>query len=470
MMKIFKSSDPSVLWLVGISLVVYANSLLGEFQFDDYASIVDNPHVSGGEIFIGHLDHMVRPVLYGTFLWDRFLFADSAWGYHFINIGLHLVSGLLVYWIVLRARTDDSPSIAFWTAIIFLVHPLTTETVTYLSGRASGLMTCFYLLAFLLYLKGTEEGRREAKHKVWFIAAMVAFLLAMASKETAVTFPLALLLWDILVRRLHGRALGSLFLSCHVPFWSMVLVMAVALWLHPRYVFLADFSLGIRPIFDNVLSQVHAVAYALLLFFAPWKQTFDHDLPLVHSILQWPLLLDLMVLCGLIVGALVAMRRLPLVAFGVGWFFLHLLPTNSIIPRNDLLSERNLYLPSMGVFIVVMTVGLAIFNWVFRATSWLPWVRTGCRSIGLAWILVLCFLTVQRNALYQDSVLLWSDTVHKSPQKARPHNNLGHAYALQGDWTHAIEEFRVALTLQPDYVLAQENLREAYLFHVGRDK
>ncbi|MDH5775950.1 MAG: tetratricopeptide repeat protein, partial [Nitrospirota bacterium] len=59
-------------------------------------------------------------------------------------------------------------------------------------------------------------------------------------------------------------------------------------------------------------------------------------------------------------------------------------------------------------------------------------------------------------------------TVHKSPQKARPHNNLGHAYALQGDWTHAIEEFRVALTLQPDYILAQENLREAYLFHVGR--
>ncbi|MDH5428093.1 MAG: tetratricopeptide repeat protein, partial [Nitrospirota bacterium] len=113
---------------------------------------------------------------------------------------------------------------------------------------------------------------------------------------------------------------------------------------------------------------------------------------------------------------------------------------------------------------------LAIFNWVFRATSWLPWVRTGCRSIGLAWILVLCFLTVQRNALYQDPVLLWSDSVHKSPEKARPHNNLGHAYALQGDWNHAIEEFRVALTLQPDYILAQENLREAYLFHVGRDK
>jgi len=98
----------------------------------------------------------------------------------------------------------------------------------------------------------------------------------------------------------------------------------------------------------------------------------------------------------------------------------------------------------------------------------MPWVRTGFRSIGLAWVLALCLLTVQRNALYQDPVLLWSDTVHKSPQKARPHNNLGHAYALQGDWTHAIEEFRVALTLKPDYWLAQENLQAAYLFQVGR--
>ena len=453
---------------MAIPLMVYANSFLGDFQFDDFAAILDNPHLHDRETFIGHLDHMVRPVLYATFLFDRLLYAGSAWGYHFTNAGLHLFSGLLVYRIVLRARTDDSSSLAFWTAILFLVHPLATETVTYLSGRASGLMTCFYLLAFLLYLRSTEEGGREGTHRVWYAGAILAFLLAVGSKETAVTFPLALLFWDVLVRHLRGRDLRSVFLSYHLPFWMIVMVMAVVLWMHPRYAYLADFSLRIRPIFDNVLSQVHAVAYALLLFIAPWKQSFDHDLPVVHSVFQWPLLLDLMLLCGLIVVALVAMRRLPLVAFGIGWFFLQLLPTNSVIPRNDLLSERNVYLPSVGLFIAVVMVGQGFFTWFFRDTSSMPWVRTGFRSIGLAWVLALCLLTVQRNALYQDPVLLWSDTVHKSPQKARPHNNLGHAYALQGDWTHAIEEFRVALTLKPDYWLAQENLRAAYLFQVGR--
>jgi tetratricopeptide (TPR) repeat protein len=470
-MKISKSTDPSVFRLVAITLMVYANSFLGDFQFDDFAAILENTHLAGWETFIGHLDHMIRPVLYASFLFDRFLYGDSAWGYHVINVGLHLISGLLVYWIVLRARIDEVSSMAFWTAVLFLVHPLATETVTYLSGRASGLMTCLYLLAFLLYLKGTEEGSRERKHRVWYASAMLAFLLAMASKETAVTFPLALLLWDVLVRRLHGRALRSVFFSYHVPFWVIVLFAAVlALWKHPQYSYLADFSLGIRPILDNLFSQVHAVAYALLLFIAPWKQSFDHDLPIVHSLFQWPLLLDLMLLGCVIVGALVAVRRLPLVAFGIGWFFLQLFPTNSVIPRNDLLSERNVYLPSVGLFVAVVTVGLALFSWVFRDTSSMPWVRTGFRSIGLAWVLALCLLTVQRNALYQDPVLLWSDTVQKSPQKARPHNNLGHSYALQGDWKHAIEEFRVALTLKPDYILAQENLRDAYLFHVGRQE
>ena len=457
-------------WLVAIPFLVYANSFLGDFQFDDFAAILDNPHLARWDTFLGHLDHMVRPVLYATFLFDRFLYADSAWGYHVINVGLHLVSGLLVYWIVLHARTDDSSSIAFWTAIILLVHPLATETVTYLSGRASGLMTCFYLLAFLLYLKGTEEGSREGKHRLWYAGAMLVFLLAVASKETAITFPLALLLWDVLVGRLHGRALRSVFLSYHLPFWMIVMVMAVALWMHPRYAYLADFSLHIRPIWENVFSQVHAVLHALLLFIAPWKQSFDHDLPLFHSVFQWPLVFDLTVLSGLAVAVVLAMRRFPLAAFGIGWFFLQLLPTNSVIPRNDLLSERNVYLPSVGLFMAGVTVGLAFCHWVVRETASMPWVRPVFRSIGLAWVLALCLLTVQRNALYQDPVRLWSDTVQKSPHKARPHNNLGHAYALNGDWVHAIEEFRMALTLNPDYALAQENLRDAYLFHVGRDQ
>jgi Tfp pilus assembly protein PilF len=88
--------------------------------------------------------------------------------------------------------------------------------------------------------------------------------------------------------------------------------------------------------------------------------------------------------------------------------------------------------------------------------------------VALALVVCLCVFTHQRNALYRDPVLLWSDSVEKSPQKARPHSNLGHGYLLRDDWDRAIEEFRIAAKLDPDYVLAQENLRKAYLHQVGR--
>jgi lipoprotein NlpI len=95
-------------------------------------------------------------------------------------------------------------------------------------------------------------------------------------------------------------------------------------------------------------------------------------------------------------------------------------------------------------------------------------VRLGISGVSLTVVLVLCLVTFQRNALYRDPILLWSDTIKKSPQKARPHNNLGHAYALRDDWERAIDEFRIAVQLDPDYAFAKNNLRDAYLHHVGR--
>jgi tetratricopeptide (TPR) repeat protein len=83
-------------------------------------------------------------------------------------------------------------------------------------------------------------------------------------------------------------------------------------------------------------------------------------------------------------------------------------------------------------------------------------------------VFVLCLFTYQRNQLYQDRLLLWSDAVRKSPNKARPHNNLGYAYALRDDWDRAIDEFRAAARLDPDFIIAQQNLRDAYLHRVGR--
>jgi tetratricopeptide (TPR) repeat protein len=215
------------------------------------------------------------------------------------------------------------------------------------------------------------------------------------------------------------------------------------------------------------LSELHAVAYALLLFFSPWNQNFDHDLPVLHSLFDWPLPLDLLVWCGFVIGACVLARRLPLLTFGMGWFVLQVLPT-SVIPRNDLLSERNLYLASFGVVLAIIVLFSRFKQWLETVLPQPRVIGFGAKSLAALVVLLLCLFTYERNRLYYDQVSLWSDTVNKSPNKARPHNNLGHAYALQGAWDQAIDEFRIAARLNPDYALAQKNLRDAYLHQAGR--
>ena len=453
--------------LLAATVATYATALEGSFQFDDFFTILINPHLARWESFVGHLDHMVRPVLYATFLVDRLLYGNSAPGYHLLNLLLHLGSGFLLYRMLSHAVTEDTRHVPFWTALLFLVHPIQTETVTYISGRASGLMAFWYLLALFLYLKGTERQDDRRAGRLYLLGAVLSLILSLASKETAITFPLALLLWDTVVRRLRGASLRGAIRSYHLPFWLVLLVFGLVVWSHPRYSALAQFSAEIRPFWDNLVSEAHAVTYALMLFFCPWKQNFDHDLPVFTSLFQWPLPLDLMLLAGVAGAALIAVRRLPLVAFGVGWFFVQLLPT-SVIPRLDLLSERNLYLPSMGFLLAIVVLGSQLKHWLAKIMRQPRLVHIGGGILALAVVLVLCLITNQRNALYDDPVLLWSDSVEKSPLKARPHNNLGHAYALRDDWDRAIEEFRTAVRLDPDYALAQKNLRDAYLRRVGR--
>ena len=450
-----------------VAIVTYAGTFHGDFHYDDSLTILENPHLSDWDTFIGHLDHMVRPVLYATLSVDRSLYGLNPVGYHLLNLLLHLGSGLLIYRIVTSAVRDERSSVPFWTALVFLIHPIATETVTYISGRASGLMAFFYLLAFFLYLKASEQPENGTFYWLCLSGAVASFLLSIGSKELAVTLPVILLLWDVLIRRLNGPTFRAAILLRHSPFWVALLLAAAWAWSHPRYTALAEFSFTIRPLWDHLLSELNTAAYALCLFFAPWNQNFDHDLPLIRSLTQWPLPLDLLLLSAVSSGIFFSARRLPLVAFGLSWFFLQLLPT-SLIPRNDLLSERNLSLPAIGLLLAVVALGSHLIQWLLTIVRRPALVRFGSSVLATGLIAALCFFTYQRNLLYQDRLLLWSDAVRKSPNKARPHNNLGYAYALHDDWDRAIDEFRTAARLDPDFIIAQQNLRDAYLHRVGR--
>lgn len=462
-----RPNAPPLAALLG-AILVYANGFWGVFHFDDRLTILANPHLAGWETFVGHLDHMVRPVLYATLLLDRGLFGDEPAGYHVINLLVHLASGLLVYLIVARAATDERRLVPLGTALLFLLHPIQTEAVTYISGRASSLMAGWYLLALFLYLKATEECKGMWRSVGFHTAACASFLCALGSKETAATLPAALLLWEWTVARDRAHAGTGNRLACQLPYWGVLFAAGLWAWGHPRYGELARVSAELRPPVEQMLSALHAAWFSLVLLLCPWLQSFDHDLPTIRSVMQWPAPGDLALLVGFALAGVIALRRRRLLVFGMGWWALHMLPAHGLIPRVDLLSERNLYLPSMGAFLVMVLVMCDIARWVEGRGLRRTVVIETLRVSGVAIALACAGLTVQRNALYQEPVRLWTDAVRQSPAKARPRNNLGYAYAQAGDWERAIDEFRMAVQLDPHYVLAQENLRKAYLYQVGR--
>jgi protein O-mannosyl-transferase len=473
--------------LVGATALVYSNSFLGTFQFDDRPTILEDDRLASWRAFAGDAVGMIRPLVKLTFLVDRSLYGDHPAAYHLLNVLLHCGSGLLVFAIVsaaVRRIHTASPSfdwIPFAAALLFLVHPVGTETVTYVSGRATGLSVFLYLLAVRLFIVATGPGKPRRVLFLWHGAALFCFFLALLSKEIAVTLPAVLLLWHVLLDRPHGAGQAERSgsdrayalrhtdihthrpfpLGVHAPYWVLLGLLVVAASLVPRYGELARASLDTRPLYDNLLTQANAVVFALTLFVLPPRLNFDHHLPLHHSLLQWPTPLSIALLGAMGAAAWWSARRAPLISLGLAWFLVCILPTNSVIPRYDVLSERNLYLPSIGIFLVATAL-------VAHATAHLAPARRRSACVAVIGLLVLVSAalgtaTYVRNRIYGDEAAFWSDAARKSPLKARPHNNLGHAYLEAGEADRALAHFRTALSLDRDSVTAQRNLRRAWL-------
>lgn len=472
----------AAVWLLlGLTLAAYANSFAGAFLFDDYAVVLDDPRLQSIEAFRAGADTAIRLVTKATFLVDRWFYGNRPAGYHALNVLLHLASGLLLYRILthpsLQRRAGAAAGatrrlVAFWTTAVFLLHPIATETVTYVSGRPTGLMTAWYLAAFLLFLEARVAALGSARQVIAVASAGVCLTLSLLAKEVAVVFPALLVLYEAVWLSPERPALRRALARIHVPLSAVVILFLAFAAFHQRYAFLFQYSLALRGWYENALTQANTVAYAVTLFVRPGHLNFDHDLPVFTSILQGPALLSIAALVSLVAAAVALARRAPLFSFGILWFFLHLAPTNSVLARYDLLSERNLYLPSIGLYLAATSAGIGCTRWLgarLRAAG-VPGLRIIRHGRVVAWltgaalVVGLVGATVSRNALYADPVAFWSDAVDKSPRKARPHTNLGHAWFVSGDVDRAIREFRLALALDPLDRVAQQNLLEAWTF------
>jgi tetratricopeptide (TPR) repeat protein len=419
--------------LLAATALAYANALSAGFQFDDFNVIVDNAAVHSLAAWWQGMPGM-RPLLKLSYTLN-WLADPGPVGFHAVNVLLHLVNVALVLrlsgHLPVPAGLDGGKRqfrMRLLATVLFALHPIQTESVTYVSGRSMTLMAGFGLAGLLAWL----EAPMRARPNRWRVAACLLLAAAILTKEVAVALPLTLLLFRrggqaryVVPLALSGAALAALFLL----FGYQRLLAEPA----PR------------TLAANLLSESNAVYYLLGQLFRPHALNIDPRLP---DLAHWSPLSVLQVtgLAGAIAAAWTSRERRPWLTFAVVWFLVLLLPTHSLIPRQDLASERHLYLAALGPFWLAATALAAL-------PSRAPWLAAAL-ALGLAGLAG----THLRNLDYRNEITLWRQTTAIAPGNARAWNNLGWAYYLAGDLAAARQAFRRALAIEPAHLQARRNL------------
>ncbi len=419
--------------------IAYANAFFGAFQFDDFNVIVNNPRVHSWPAWWLDLQHGIRPLLKLTYTLNWTTGLGTA-GFHGVNILIHIINTVFV-WLLSRhfvarhAALQAYPLIPLLAAMLFAVHPVHSEAVTYICGRSSALMTLFYLAGLLVYISG------KARHRLLYLHVLtpLCMLLALGVKETAVTFPVALLLWELYSGGTIRSALRRQWSS-----WLLLLASAIFFLLHSGYLGMVANSAGLNSISGNVATQTLAFSHLMRQWFMPLWLNIDPDLRVLHDFTG--LLPHMLALLLLILMLLFTLRRRPWLSFALAWAMLHLVPLYLLLPRMDVANERQLYLAGWPLALaVVAELSLWLRPTVFK------W------SAGVI-IVALITLTVLRNHDYRNEVALWEATAQLSPHKARVQNNLGYAYMQAGRTEQARAAFVSSLQLDPKYYQARYNL------------
>jgi tetratricopeptide (TPR) repeat protein len=456
-------------------LASYRHSLSGPFIFDDTLGIERNLTIRQlwppGSVLSPPFDTSVsgRPVA------NLSLALNYAWsgldlrGLHAANIAIHLAA-VLALWGVLRrtlARcgVPDAAWLALAATLLWAVHPLQTEAVTYLIQRIEALMGLFYLLALYCFIRGADWGRRA---NLWFGGCALACLLGMGTKEVAVSAPVMVLFYDrtFVSGTFRGawRRRWGLYLALA---GSWIWVAALAFGTRSRNG-TAGFGAGVGVRWwDYALTQFPAVVRYLGLAAWPRRQIFDYGT-------QWePGLAAVGWQAAAVAGLLgasawaflrPAARGSAARALGYAglWFFAILAPTSLIPGNRQTMAEHRMYLALIPVLVLGLVAARAALAFLLGRRA-LPALLAGCAVAA-------CLLgrqTLRRNADYASRRSLWQDTAEKAPANPYAHNNLGNALVAEGRPDAALVQYREAIELKPDYAEAHNNLGTA-LVQLGR--
>jgi len=435
-------------FLVVCSLLCYATALNSPFQFDDINTIFGYRGVHSFGAWVETLSSSLRPLLKLTYLFNWAL-STAPLGFHIFNITVHIINVILVYQFSMEVSRGILPPLgdaakysALIAAFLFAVHPVNTEAVTYISGRSASLMTLCYIASALCYMRGV----RLDKPIMYAFSSPFLFLVAVLIKETALTLPLALLLWEVVIKKTKISRIGLR----QIIFWLLVMGMLCLAVTNDRYYAMLDELAGSRSLVEAMRYQIHGIAYLISRLVLINRLCINPELG-KHPPGELLLVSEICILILMAVVGLLKIRKYPEVTLGILWFFLHLLLPYIILSRTEVINERHMYIANVGLF---CAIGTAITS-ILRTSQWNKIVLTILGAVS-------CIFVVQtnlRNLEYHTELALWQSTVRISTASSSAYNNLGVAYHLAGRDSEAALSFEHALFLDPDDETARQNLR-----------
>jgi Flp pilus assembly protein TadD len=491
-----------LLMLAVCTFFVYTRSIKGPFVFDDTINIRDNLNI---RLTTLTFDRIIkagiespsphRPVANISFALNYYFNGYDTAGYHLINILMHILTGIILFYLIkitlellsaqklkFRFETNilpDTPNgashnvtdlristspysfsqgsnellfLSFFTAFIWLVHPIQTQTVSYLVQRSNCMAAMFYILSFLFYVKA-RLSNLKGKKLALFLGCIISGILSLGSKEIAATLPFFIFLYEwYFFQDINFGWLkrNSIYLFCFLGIVTLLLFFYMDG--HPIERILSTYNHRDFTLQQRVLTEFRVIIYyiSLILFPHPKRLNLLHDFTISHSFIH-PIttLISLIAILSLIVTAILTAKKERLLSFCILWFLGNLVIESSIIGL-EIVFEHRLYLPSMFFILVFVSFVYRIGN-----SKWIGGI------LLCAVVIVFSVWTYQRNIIWSDDMSLWQDCVVKSPHKPRQHYNLGVVLARNGNLGDAIKEYRAAIDIKPDYVEAYYNLGNA---------
>ncbi len=460
----------SVVVVVFCGILAYSNTLKAPYLFDDYKNVKNNKSIRSLWPLSGPLRGN-RPIAKLSFAVNYAIHGRDVRGYHATNLGIHIVSALLLLGIVRRTLRSESLTarygpiadrMALAVAVLWLLHPLQTQSVTYIVQRMESMMSMFYLAMLYFLIRSNSRSRAWPwflAALIWFIAVLICFFLGLLTKEIIITAPVVLLWYD---RVFLAKSWKELLRRRGLLYAGLIAPMILAIvWVSGRLLSKNNtlgFGMAQLSWWEYLQTQPIVILHYLRLAIWPDSLCFDYQWKPATNTFQ--IVASASVLLALIGLCVWAIFKRPALGFLLGSFFVILSPTSSFVPIDDLAVEHRMYL-ALAPFVILAVVGGYELARRFCESLRLKHStrRLAVGTFACAVAIALGVTTYARNQVYSSRVTLWKDVLEKAPLNRRGWHNLGIALIDKKEWSEAEKCMRRALELKKkNYPEAHRNM------------